>query len=211
MDTINSGTIGNYFDMFSRKAPAEWEQLPDIGLYMDQVVTYLERQLELFLKAGDENLITPSMINNYAKSKIVPRSEGKKYSQEHIALLLTVFTLKRVLSVQDMGYLVGKIGTASEVEALYGRFRRGMEHSVRETASLVGAVLAEAGSEDTGVDSKTLCDLALDLAVDASVRSYAAETLLAFANPEKEVSEKKAKAKARKEKAAAKKGASKKE
>lgn len=191
--------------MLIHKAPAEWAQLPDIGLYMDQVITYLERQLELFIMAESENLITPSMINNYAKSKIVPRTEGKKYGKEHIALLLTVFTLKRVLSVQDMGSLVGKIGTASEIEALYGRFRRGMEYSVRQTAALVGTALSEATANDKSIDGKTLRDLALDLAVDASIRSYAAETLLAFANPEKEVSEKEAKAKAKREKAAAKK------
>jgi hypothetical protein len=205
MDTINSETIGSYFSMLIHKAPAEWAQLPDIGLYMDQVITYLERQLELFIMAESENLITPSMINNYAKSKIVPRTEGKKYGKEHIALLLTVFTLKRVLSVQDMGSLVGKIGTASEIEALYGRFRRGMEYSVRQTAALVGTALSEATANDKSIDGKTLRDLALDLAVDASIRSYAAETLLAFANPEKEVSEKEAKAKAKREKAAAKK------
>lgn len=191
--------------MLIHKAPAEWAQLPDIGLYMDQVITYLERQLELFIMAESENLITPSMINNYAKSKIVPRTEGKKYGKEHIALLLTVFTLKRVLSVQDMGSLVGKIGTASEIEALYGRFRRGMEYSVRQTAALVGTALSEATANDKSIDGKTLRDLALDLAVDASIRSYSAETLLAFANPEKEVSEKEAKAKAKREKAAAKK------
>ncbi|MDX9826644.1 MAG: DUF1836 domain-containing protein [Spirochaetia bacterium] len=205
MDTINSETIGSYFSMLIHKAPAEWAQLPDIGLYMDQVITYLERQLELFIMAESENLITPSMINNYAKSKIVPRTEGKKYGKEHIALLLTVFTLKRVLSVQDMGSLVGKIGTASEIEALYGRFRRGMEYSVRQTAALVGTALSEATANDKSIDGKTLRDLALDLAVDASIRSYSAETLLAFANPEKEVSEKEAKAKAKREKAAAKK------
>ncbi len=206
MDTINSETIESYFSMLSRKAPAEWAQLPDIGLYMDQVVTYMERALELFMMAESEKLITPSMINNYAKSKIVPRTEGKKYSKEHIALLLTVFTLKRVLSVQDMGSLVGKVGSASEVEELYGRFRRGIDRSVRETTALVGAALSMAADGNKNIEVKTLRDLALDLAVDASIRSYAAETLLAFANPEREVSEKEAKAKAKKERATAKKG-----
>ncbi|HAP56038.1 MAG TPA: hypothetical protein DCQ16_09205 [Spirochaetaceae bacterium] len=206
MDTINSETIDGYFSALPRKAPADWEYLPDIGLYMDQLVTCLERRLELFTKAAGGSLITPSMINNYAKSKIVPRAEGKKYGKEHVALLLTVFTLKRVLSVQDMGSLVGKIGTASEVEEFYGRFRRGMEYSARETASLVGTALAEASDDDKHLDAKTLRDLALDLAVDASIRSYAAETLLAFANPGEAASDKEVKIKAKKEKAVSKKG-----
>ena len=205
MDEMNVEAIGRYFSALSRKAPAEWESLPDIGLYMDQVVTYLERQLGVFLKTNDDGLITPSMINNYAKAKIVPRTEGKKYGQEHIALLLTVFTLKRGLSVQDMGALIGKIGDAVEIEEFYGRFRRGMEHSAGETAALVSSALQAATDADTSIDAKTLRDLALELAVDASIRSYVAETLLAFANPEKGGTDKKGKAKAKREKAAHKK------
>jgi hypothetical protein len=176
---------------------------------MDQVVTYLERQLELFMKIEGDKFVTPSMINNYAKSKIVPRAEGKKYGREHIALLMAVFTLKRVLSAQDMGSLIGEIGSASEVESFYARYRRGMENSAREATALVGKALAEAREADKNLDSKTLRDLALDLAVDASIRSHAAETLLAFTIPEKEKSGKetkaKAKAKPRKEKTGSKK------
>jgi hypothetical protein len=211
MDAINSETIATYFSLLSRKAPAEWEQLPDIGLYMDQVITYLERQLDLFMKVESEKLITPSMINNYAKSKIVPRTEGKKYGKEHIALLLTVFTLKRVLSVQDMSSLMGKIGTASETEEFYGLFRQGMASSVKETAALVGTALAKVTDGDKTIDFKTLRALALDLAVDASIRSYAAETLLAFANSEKKVTEKEVKVRAKREKAKREKAAAKKE
>ena len=205
MDEMNVEAIGRYFSALSRKAPTEWESLPDIGLYMDQVVTYLERQLGVFMKTNEDGQITPSMINNYAKAKIVPRTEGKKYGQEHIALLLTVFTLKRVLSVQDMGALIGKIGNAAEIEEFYGRFRRGMEHSVGETAAQVSSALKAATDADKSIDAKTLRDLALELAVDASIRSYAAETLLAFANPEKGGTEKEDKAKAKREKAARKK------
>ncbi|HWR11904.1 MAG TPA: DUF1836 domain-containing protein [Rectinemataceae bacterium] len=202
MDQINLEAIGQYFNALSQKAPAEWEHLPDIGLYMDQVVTYLERQLEIFMKTDDDSLITPSMINNYAKAKIVPRTEGKKYGQEHIALLLTVFTLKRVLSVQDMGALIGNIGGAEEIEEFYGRFRRGMEHSVGETAASVRRALCGATDTEAAIDGKTLRSLALELAVDASMRSHAAEMLLAFASPEKGVIDEKGAAKGKKEKTA---------
>jgi hypothetical protein len=147
MDTINSETIDGYFSALPRKAPADWEYLPDIGLYMDQLVTYLVRQLELFTKAAGGSLITPSMINNYAKSKIVPRAEGKKYGKEHVALLLTVFTLKRVLSVQDMGSLVGKIALPPRSKSFmgdsggYGVFGQG-------DGEPVGTALAEASDDD---------------------------------------------------------------
>ena len=140
MDDLNQRTIGEYFSALSRKTPVEWELLPDIGLYMDQVVTYLERQLDIFRQPGDENLITPSMINNYAKAKIVPRTEGKKYGQEHIALLLAVFTLKRVLSVQDMVSLCGDIGELDETRRFYEQFREVLERSIGDTAAAVRSV-----------------------------------------------------------------------
>jgi hypothetical protein len=180
METPDKNTIDQYFRARSQKATADWDHLPDIGLYMDQVITYLERQLEIFMTPGSEKLITPSMINNYAKAKIVPRTEGKKYNQEHIALLLSVFTLKRVLSVQDMGALLDSIGCTGDVKEFYERFRQSMEHSSRNTAALISSAL-----EADGLDEKALRSIALELAVDASMRSFAAETLLAFANPEK--------------------------
>lgn len=182
MDMQDGTELDNYFNSLSGKTFAEWTSLPDFGLYMDQVVTYLERQLEIFMRLDDSGKITPSMINNYAKAKIVPRTEGKKYGQEHIALLIAVFTLKRVLSVQDMRALFGRVDDIGEMKGFYERFRAGLERSARETAAGVGSALADAA---VTADAKVLRNLALELAVDASMRSFAAEMLLAYANPGK--------------------------
>ncbi|HWP67823.1 MAG TPA: DUF1836 domain-containing protein [Rectinemataceae bacterium] len=194
MDDSNRKTMGDYFAALALKAPADWEHLPDIGLYMDQVITYLERQLDIFRKPGEDQLITPSMINNYAKAKIIPRTEGKKYGQEHIALLLSVFTLKRVLSVQDMGALFDGLGGAEETREFYEHFRQSMEYSANETATEVRAGLldplggGEGGEPLIGnqkFDEKALRNLSLKLAVEASLRSFAAEKLLSLADAAK--------------------------
>jgi len=200
MEDLNPKTIGQYFSVLSQKVPVEWERLPDIGLYMDQVVTYLERQLEIFRKPGGDSLITPSMINNYAKAKVVPRTEGKKYGQEHIALLMAVFMLKRVLSVQDMASLFGGSGDPGKAREFYGQFRQSLERAIGETAAAVRSGLLEAidGTEASGqsagaqvpldggqgVNKRALRGLALELAVEASMRGFAAELLLSVANPE---------------------------
>lgn len=196
--------LRQYCDALARKIPADWAQLPDLGLYMDQVITYLERQLDIFIRPGDGNFMTPSMINNYAKARIVPRTEGKKYGQEHIALLLAVFTLKRVLSVQDMSLLFGGDGDRGGVEdaregqrveeakEFYQRFRRSMDFSAKATAESLEKALGSALDEGQGSDveterfsdEKTLRNLALEFSVEASMKSYAAEMLLAIANPE---------------------------
>ena len=204
--------MGDYFTALALKTPADWEHLPDIGLYMDQVITYLERQLDVFRKPDEDHLVTPSMVNNYAKAKIVPRAEGKKYGQEHIALLLSVFTLKRVLSVQDMGALFEGLKDAADTREFYGHFRQAVEYSARDTAAEVGAGLLEPPEGGEGgeslpasrkPDDKALRNLALKLAVEASLRSFAAEKLLSLADGERQATGKDRQPKKRKSRKAA--------
>ena len=158
-------------------APAEWDRLPDIGLYMDQVVTYIERELGTLKGAEGERIATPSMINNYAKAGIIPRTEGKKYSRQHMAILLSAFTLKRVLSAQDMASLMVSPGSPVETKAFYESFRQSMDQAAREMATTVESGMKAAG--EGGIAPREAClALALRLAVEASIRSYAAEILL---------------------------------
>lgn len=83
--------------------PEKWENIPDIELYMDQVLNYMTRQhvgLEL-----DETL-TAAMVNNYMKKDLLPRANGKKYDRQHIAYLTAICLLKQVLSVTQTGQLL---------------------------------------------------------------------------------------------------------
>ena len=130
-----------YLDALLAGKPPAWEQLPDINLYMDQVVSYLERQLGGLFAIEDERAITPSMINNYVKAKIVPRAESKKYNQEHIALLLSVFTLKRALSVQDLAALLNGKPEAGSYREFYELFRKALIECEASTAEEIIAGL----------------------------------------------------------------------
>ena len=78
--------------------PMVWDSFPDIGLYMDQVISYVSRQLISY--DGGEAL-TPAMVNNYIKDGLLPRAEGKKYSKTHLGYLTAICALKQVLSVRD--------------------------------------------------------------------------------------------------------------
>lgn len=75
-----------------------WQDLPDIELYMDQLVTYIERQLE-FLVVNDDKLITPSMVNNYVKLNLIPKPVKKRYRKEHLAYLTAITVLKQVMPI----------------------------------------------------------------------------------------------------------------
>lgn len=181
MENATRDTLGPYFEALGKKSPVDWEQLPDLGLYLDQVITFLERQLDFLRMPGDEEQITPSMINNYAKSGLVPRTVGKKYAQEHLALLLAVFALKRVLSVQDMAALLGSHNGVDETREFYGRFRESMKRAAESTSRAVGEAFPSLVGDGAAPDAKALRGLALELAADASMRSRAAELLLALA------------------------------
>lgn len=80
-----------------------WEELPDFGIYSDQVLSIIEKQLSFLISEQDERLITSAMINNYVKLKLIERPTKKKYNKHHIAQLLVITLLKQVLPLTDVG------------------------------------------------------------------------------------------------------------
>ena len=112
--------------------PASWEQLPDIALYMDQVLSYMDRQV---LRFEDDDGLTAAMVNNYTKGGLVPRAEGKKYNQEHLAYLTVICILKRVMSAKDMGVtLEAQLHQQPSVQAGYDRFRNSLSEAMNRIA-----------------------------------------------------------------------------
>ena len=75
----------------------EWEQLPDIGLYMDQIMTLMDRVFAVKFPKGE---LTKAMINNYVKAGLLPRPSGKKYEREHLARILMIYILKQSLNME---------------------------------------------------------------------------------------------------------------
>lgn len=81
-----------------------WEELPDIDLYMDQVITFIEQSLYFWSDNTRESIITPSMINNYVKLKLIPKPIKKRYNKVHLAYLFVISILKCVFTIQDIKY-----------------------------------------------------------------------------------------------------------
>jgi len=173
--------LESFLSALESSKPPEWDALPDIGLYMDQVINYLERQIGSLFPPNKEGAITSSMINNYVKAHIIPRAQSKKYSQEHIALLLAAFVLKKALTTQDMGVLLTK-GTDSAIDDPYRSFYEHYRSTLLECGKTVAQEIRTTLEEEPfGGDS--LRPLALKLAVEASIRSLAAEMLLTLLEP----------------------------
>lgn len=78
------------------------EDLPNIDLYMDQVTTFMDRHLEFSKRHPEDKLLTKTMINNYTKNDLLPSPNKKKYSKEHMYLLILIYYLKNILSITDI-------------------------------------------------------------------------------------------------------------
>lgn len=83
-----------------------WDELPDIDLYLDQVLTLLDKYLGPFLPENGGHALTASMINNYVKLRIVPAPVKKRYGRIQLAYLVVIGLLKQVLSIPDVKALL---------------------------------------------------------------------------------------------------------
>ena len=114
-----------------------WEILPDIGLYMDQVVTLMDRTFSPTLPKGE---MTKSMVNNYVKVGMIPRPTGKKYDRDHLATLIMIGVLKQALSMESI--------CQDGIQEGYDRFRM-MTESIDQSAK-VGRVELQCNGESAG-------------------------------------------------------------
>ena len=83
--------------------------IPDIDLYMDQVTTFMETKLSSFKRNKDDKILTKTMINNYAKAKIFPSPVKKKYNKNHMMMLILIYHLKYMLSINDIKKLLSPV------------------------------------------------------------------------------------------------------
>ena len=102
-----------------------WEELPDLELYMDQVVALISRYLDL-LPHGEavEPVITPSTVNNYVRMRIMPPPCKKRYTRLHLAYLIVICTLKQSLNIAYVSKILPMGIPEEEVRRIYGEFVR---------------------------------------------------------------------------------------
>ena len=87
------------------------EDIPAIELYMDQVTSFMDKQLSGNKRDEKDKVLTKTMINNYTKNRLLPPPEKKRYSKEHIILLIYIYYLKNVISVNDVQKLIEPMNT----------------------------------------------------------------------------------------------------
>ena len=166
----------------SFKCP-RWEALPEIELYMDQVLTLVSKHFGVF---NGEDGMTASMINNYVKASVVPSPKKKRYGKEHISRIFIICVLKRVLSISQIGTLLELLQNDMGAEALYTLFCEKLDGSVR----YIGTILSGKEGSYPLQSGATGAELALQCAVDAFSNCVLADVVLGGTPKEDGVEEK---------------------
>ena len=110
----------------------DWEEIQDIGLYMDQVVVLLMGYLDYMPpELKEEQVVTAAAINNYVRKGIMPSPERKKYYRVHIAYLVMICTLKQSLSIAMLQKLLPAGKEEAEVRPIYEAYVRRHRESAR--------------------------------------------------------------------------------
>ncbi len=114
--------LAAWVEILSQFDLPDWERLPQLDLYMDQVIILLKRYLSPVGGDEDEKSITASIINNYVRMKVMPPPVKKKYSRVHIAYLIIICTLKQSLSISCIQKMLPAGHGEEAVRALYTEF-----------------------------------------------------------------------------------------
>ena len=163
----------------------EWQEIPNIGLYMEQVIILLKQYLDyLPPELKEEQFITATTINNYVRKKIMPEPVKKKYYRSHIAYLIIICSLKHCLSIPTLQTMIPMGISEEELQAIYSsyveRHRMAASLFIQYVRSAAGGILDHEPDSDYSTDSTQ--DLITGVAVISGFARLLAEKLLLLNN-----------------------------
>ena len=133
---MNKELLENIIEKESQKSSLVSKDIPDLDLYMDQIMTLFETHLANNKKNEEDKLLTKTMINNYSKAKVITPVKGKKYTKEQIIQMLIIYQLKNNLSIQEIKELLTPIYESdTDLSLLYDHFidiKQVMNHQLQK-------------------------------------------------------------------------------
>lgn len=133
---MNKELLENIIEKESQKSSLVSKDIPDLDLYMDQIMTLFETHLANNKKNEEDKLLTKTMINNYSKAKVITPVKGKKYTKEQIIQMLIIYQLKNNLSIQEIKELLTPIYESdTDLFLLYDHFidiKQVMNHQLQK-------------------------------------------------------------------------------
>lgn len=141
-NTERLNDISHILDMDFTCTIPRWNDLPNIQLYMDQVVELINTSLAGWNVSG-ENLLTPSMVNNYVKMGILSAPEKKKYSRNHLAYLIIICLLKQIMPISDINVFIDSQRKFKSCDELLNSFAETYEHDFTESLKNMQNIMRE--------------------------------------------------------------------
>lgn len=101
--------IEEVFNRYTDGSYIKASMLPDLDLYVDQITTFLTKHLAKTIRFEDDKIMTKTMINNYTKNHLLPPPDKKKYSRDHILLMIFIYYFKNFLPISDIQTILGPL------------------------------------------------------------------------------------------------------
>ena len=163
----------------------EWDELPKIDFYLDQVIALVNQYLGFFVyDPEEEKLLTPSMVNNYVKLRLIPAPVRKKYGRRHIALLLMICTFKQSVSMAAMSEML----PPDDEELIHQEYIRFIASFQRISRYVVQQAKASAEPiyDEISNTGNEVSDLVVGSAIAASFARLLAGKLIALHLPDEQ-------------------------
>ena len=160
----------------------QWDELPDLELYMDQVITLISKYLNFFGVSDGGKPVTSSMINNYVKLGTIPPPQKKRYSRIHLAYLLVVCTLKQTLDMSTIKRLIPVGIDENAVKQLYTSFVRNQNKAFALLSDTLKRMAKPVLTDEPS--GETAADLVMQIAASANIFKLLTEKITAPADNE---------------------------
>lgn len=165
-----------------------YNELPSLGLYLDQVIFVTDDALRPLYPTADKAVLTPTMVNNYVKQKVVAPPVRKRYSRDHVAYFLVVALLKQVFSIAEISQLFRWQRNSYSVEEAYNSFCSELEHALR--AAFSAGARPDGAMPDSGTVRELLRSMVMCLVNKVYVEKYMEYQALCRAENEPQPAEK---------------------
>lgn len=135
------------------------EDIPSIDLYMDQVIQLFENKFADTKRNKEDKVLTKTMINNYAKGKLLFPIKNKKYSKEHLILISLIYQLKGALSLNDIKATLAGINQKVmegnfQIDSFYDSYLHLVDKNLEEFKETIQALANDVNKEVTAIEEK---------------------------------------------------------
>ncbi len=137
------------------KYKIEISEIPNINLYMEQVLTFLNDELDEYKRDSKDKIYTKSMINNYVKSQVLSKPDNKKYTPNHVIELLLIFYMKQILSLDDIKILLQYSLPDNNLKDIYSAYLKHTTNGYLNISSEISSYIKTLESDEALKNDKT--------------------------------------------------------